>query len=86
MICAGTPYGSPKDSCQGDSGGPLVCDEKILVGITSNGRECALPNFPGIYTEVFAYRNWIQKNSGNFPEISILLVMTSMFFSLKLNF
>lgn len=46
MFCAGPFSGTVlTDSCQGDSGGPLVCGG-ILNGITSNGKGCALPNFP----------------------------------------
>jgi hypothetical protein len=44
-----------KDSCQGDSGGPLVVPKGgkfRLVGDTSFGNQCALPNFPGIYGRV----------------------------------
>lgn len=48
MFCAGSFSGlSIVDSCQGDSGGPLTCNG-ILTGVTSNGLECALPNYPGV--------------------------------------
>ncbi|CAB0036568.1 unnamed protein product [Trichogramma brassicae] len=50
-----------KDSCQGDSGGPLAINYR-LVGIVSWGNGCALPEFPGAYTEVAAYRDWIDEN------------------------
>jgi trypsin len=54
MVCAGVQAGG-KDSCQGDSGGPLVVPKGSkfrLVGDTSFGNQCALPNFPGIYGRV----------------------------------
>ena len=54
MVCAGVLAGG-KDSCQGDSGGPLVVPKGgkfRLVGDTSFGNQCALPNFPGIYGRV----------------------------------
>jgi secreted trypsin-like serine protease len=60
MLCAGS---TGADSCQGDSGGPLVADADPfehtaaslrLVGIVSWGIGCALPEFPGVYTEVNA--------------------------------
>jgi secreted trypsin-like serine protease len=55
MVCAGYMTGGV-DTCQGDSGGPMqapVGDGTYrLVGITSWGTGCAMPNFPGVYTRV----------------------------------
>lgn len=45
---------------QGDSGGPLVC-YKELVGIVSWGKECGRKSFPGVYTAVSKYTDWIMK-------------------------
>ncbi|BES88123.1 serine protease [Nesidiocoris tenuis] len=64
MICAGEKEGG-KDACSGDSGGPLVVNQpgtclKKQVGVTSFGRDCGLPNTPGIYTRVSAYIPWIE--------------------------
>jgi secreted trypsin-like serine protease len=58
-----------KDSCQGDSGGPLfgtVGGTRIQIGIVSYGTSCALPRFPGVYSEVnnTAIRSWITSVSG----------------------
>jgi trypsin len=44
-----------KDSCQGDSGGPLFWKsgtQRIQIGIVSHGFLCAIPMFPGAYSEV----------------------------------
>jgi len=59
MICANAPG---KDSCQGDSGGPLVWQSGktvYQVGIVSFGEGCAQKCFPGVYTQVSAYRCFI---------------------------
>lgn len=61
----GLPGTGGKDSCQGDSGGPLVSratggdSAYSLIGIVSWGRGCALADFPGVYTEVSNYLDWI---------------------------
>ncbi|XP_076677131.1 trypsin 3A1 [Andrena cerasifolii] len=62
QICAGYTKGG-KDSCQGDSGGPLVVSGQ-QAGVVSWGAGCASPNFPGVYTDVSHYRQWIKENSG----------------------
>ncbi|HVM07637.1 MAG TPA: serine protease [Acidimicrobiales bacterium] len=44
-----------KDSCQGDSGGPLwgvKNGERIQIGVVSYGTSCAIPEFPGVYSEL----------------------------------
>ncbi|KAH9416258.1 Trypsin-2 [Dermatophagoides pteronyssinus] len=62
MICAGD---KDKDSCQGDSGGPLFrldpsSNRYILYGIVSYGVGCGREKYPGIYSRVSYYSNWIQ--------------------------
>jgi trypsin len=62
MICAGVTGGG-KDACQGDSGGPLVVGNQ-LVGIVSWGLSCALPDYPGVYSNVATLRSFITDITG----------------------
>lgn len=62
MLCAGYMSGE-SDACTGDSGGPLVCGGK-LVGIVSFGLGCAMPGYPGVYTNVAYYYDWISNQTG----------------------
>merc|ERR1712055_12496 len=63
MVCASF---TDRDSCQGDSGGPLVIkrsDNRFAeVGIVSWGIGCADRNYPGVYTRVSYFMNWINNN------------------------
>ncbi|XP_034001467.1 venom protease-like [Trematomus bernacchii] len=67
MICAGFRSGG-KDSCQGDSGGPMMIKKGsvwVQSGVVSFGRGCALPKFPGGYTRVSQYEDWIKNHTGS---------------------
>ncbi|XP_056634735.1 phenoloxidase-activating factor 3-like [Diorhabda sublineata] len=65
QVCAGGK--NNKDSCQGDSGGPLHqaafvdgLPKYIQQGVVSFGpRECGLEGYPGVYTRVAYYMDWI---------------------------
>ena len=64
QICAGL---GRKDTCQGDSGGPMLSleldqNEWSVIGITSFGVDCADTRFPGVYTRVDRYLDWIEEN------------------------
>ncbi|KAL0979886.1 hypothetical protein UPYG_G00191130 [Umbra pygmaea] len=61
MLCAGYVNDVPADSCMGDSGGPLVC-EGLLRGVVSFGRGCGDKKYPGVYTFISKYDNWIKEN------------------------
>uniref|UniRef100_A0A8C9CZ65 tryptase n=1 Tax=Panthera leo TaxID=9689 RepID=A0A8C9CZ65_PANLE len=59
-VCAYSSRG--KDTCQGDSGGPMACEFNetwVQVGIVSWGFGCGRRNFPGVYTEVSFYKDWV---------------------------
>jgi len=56
-LCAGG-LDTPKDSCGGDSGGPLVSDGK-LIGVVSWGYGCGNPEYPGVYSNVAYFRDWL---------------------------
>lgn len=68
VICAGFPQGGT-DACQGDSGGPYMYGKPesrsvrfFLVGLVSYGYRCAEPGYPGVYTRISAFIDWIQNN------------------------
>lgn len=69
QICAGGVRGI--DSCRGDSGGPLIGLDTTnrkrpyfyLVGVVSFGPSpCGLEGWPGVYTKIGDYVDWIERN------------------------
>jgi len=63
MFCAGYDKGV-LDACQGDSGGPMVWrgedhDAYRQIGIVSWGQGCARSGYPGVYTKIGKYLDWI---------------------------
>merc|ERR1712112_682761 len=69
MLCAGLPEGG-KDSCQGDSGGPFFSNEspetRELLGIVSWGIGCGRAGYPGVYTEVSYFVEWITETMATY--------------------
>jgi secreted trypsin-like serine protease len=55
----------------------------VLVGITSHGYECGLPNYPGIYMDVGYYRDWIAAASSAISQLSNLVVLSAVLFILS---
>lgn len=68
QLCAGGESGI--DSCSGDSGGPLMITQQVdqqdvyfQIGIVSFGpRKCGTEGWPGVYTRVGNYNDWIVNN------------------------
>merc|ERR1739838_1041609 len=69
MICAGLAEGG-KDSCQGDSGGPFFSNEspetRELLGVVSWGIGCGRAGYPGVYTEVSYFVEWITETMATY--------------------
>ena len=60
MFCA---RANGSDSCYGDSGGPLTVFQNgnhILEGVISWGKNCAKPQWPGVYSRVGHVLKWIR--------------------------
>merc|ERR1712083_192724 len=59
VVCA---IGEKTDTCQGDSGGPLfrITDAgPEIIGLTSWGYGCAIPDLPAVYTSTSHYYEWM---------------------------
>ncbi|GAA4694495.1 serine protease [Phytohabitans rumicis] len=67
MLCAGDTRRGGIDACQGDSGGPMVhrddAGEWVQVGIVSWGIGCARRDYPGVYTQVSAFVEAIERET-----------------------
>ncbi|XP_036189723.1 serine protease 44-like [Myotis myotis] len=74
-------------SLQGDSGGPLVCEFNntwVQVGIVSWGIGCGRKGYPGVYTEVSFFKDWVidqmsqasSQDSAVLPTLPLCLVLS----------
>ena len=76
-----------KGSCRGDSGGPLTTKDPenrvTLAGIVSGGLGCG-KGFPGWYTKVEFYNEWIKcivengRNGGNQQDILVGIYLSRL--------
>ena len=70
-LCAGDLKNGGVDTCSHDSGGPMVRraanNQFVQVGITSFGKGCARPGFPGVYTEVTRFATEIEQAAAAMP-------------------
>lgn len=61
QICAGGIFAA--DTCRGDSGGPLMKKRPDgiweSVAVVSFGHGCGMDGWPGVYTSVAHYLDWI---------------------------
>ena len=63
-ICAGD---QGVDGCVGDAGGPLMVSDGgrwYLAGVASWGTGCARDGYPGVYTELSYFTDWVYQISG----------------------
>lgn len=58
MQCAGKLDIGGADGCFGDSGGPLIY-KRVVIGLVSFGFNCGHRYYPGVYTKVGHFTNWI---------------------------
>jgi len=61
QLCA---WDQGRDACQGDSGAPLIVYQggrAVAAGLVSFGADCADEVYPGVYTRLGHYEDWIFK-------------------------
>lgn len=62
-VCAGVREGG-KGQCSGDSGGPLVYNGQQIGIVSWSAKPCAVYPYPGVYTKVSYFRDWIRTKTG----------------------
>ena len=71
---------------QGDSGGPFVCkshSEKFLAGTVSWGYRCGHEMWPGVYTNLSRYIDWIEQNEVKNDSTPVIKILWGIFFLSK---
>jgi len=76
MICAEPTDG--RDACSGFGGGPLAVQAQdgsySQIGILSFGRGCANKGYPGVYTRVTSFLDWIQETITITPGGQVIMI------------
>eukprot|EP00928_Gymnodinium_smaydae_P088593 TRINITY_DN72661_c0_g1_i1.p1 TRINITY_DN72661_c0_g1~~TRINITY_DN72661_c0_g1_i1.p1 ORF type:complete len:334 (+),score=65.39 TRINITY_DN72661_c0_g1_i1:72-1073(+) len=78
QLCAGSVGGKEADTCSGDSGSPMVSADGVQIGIVSYGggpgerlkgagRMCGDPSYPGVYSRVSAFKEFIEQHVNDLP-------------------
>lgn len=63
-VCVGV-LGGGKSECNGDSGSPAILLDGTQIGVCSwSIKPCANPTFPGVFTKLSHYREWIRSITG----------------------
>lgn len=63
MLCAGVEEGG-RGQCSGDSGSPLTIDGMQIGVVSWSVKPCAVAPYPGVYTKVSHYIDWIIEKTG----------------------
>lgn len=80
MFCAGLKDvkddEKQQDACTGDSGGPYVCrnskGQYAVTGVVSFGIGCARKRYPGVYTKVETFTDWIRETINEYGDGTII--------------
>lgn len=78
QLCAGASDFPERDTCSGDSGSPMLNSKGVQIGVVSYGggpgekmegpgRICGDPDYPGVYTRVSAFKEFIQEHVKDLP-------------------
>lgn len=71
MLCAGIKDGG-KGQCSGDSGGPLTINGTQIGVVSWSIKPCEVAPYPGVYTKVSHYIDWIKEKTELLNEALLL--------------